>query len=80
MNIMMSISLGLSIAAILFSLVTVVFSILAYTEVMAQKKSTHKIEWHAVDPEMKTGDAFAKEVSEELLGKKYVTDEDIQGF
>ena len=48
---MNEVAFGLSIAAILLSLLTAVFSILAYAEVLGMKKSTHKVEWATFDPE-----------------------------
>lgn len=72
-----SISLGLAIAAFVFSGITAVFSILAYSEVVGLRKSTHRIEWQPIDPEMKTGKEFLKEASEGLLGVKY-KDDDLQ--
>jgi len=42
---MITLALGLAIASIFLTLTTAVFSILAYTEVMSMKKSTHKIEY-----------------------------------
>ena len=38
-------ALALASTALLLSLTTCVFSILAYTETIGIKKSTHKIEW-----------------------------------
>ena len=80
MNTMMTISIIFSSVALILSLLTCVFAILAYSEVVGMKKSTHRIEWKPVDPDMKVGDEFAKEVSEQLLGKKYVTEDDIQQY
>ena len=54
---MSSVALGLSIASILFSFITLVISILALSYVVGLKNSTHKVQY--IDP-------FAGDVGEKL--------------
>lgn len=44
-NIMNEVAICMSGTALLLSLLTCVFSILAYTETIGLKKSTHKVQW-----------------------------------
>ena len=59
--------------AICFSLITCVFSILAYAKVIGLENSTHKIEWVPVDQnapasddEKELDDAFLKSLHDDL--------------
>ena len=77
---MVTAALVLSSTAFLFSLATVVFSILAYSEVRGMKLSTHKIEF---TPVQRTADDPA-DSAEEILRKFAPQDEykfkDEEGF
>lgn len=43
------IALILSLVSILFTMVTAIFSLLAYAKVVGMEKSTHQIQWMPVD-------------------------------
>ena len=55
--------------ALCFSMVTCIFSILAYAKVLGLEQSTHKIEWVPVDnnEEEKLSKKDLKEMSEDLF-------------
>lgn len=55
------ISLILSIVSILFTMVTAIFSFLAYARVVGMEKSTHQIQWMPAD-EVKTGEDMGKDM------------------
>ena len=62
---MNEVAFGLSISAIVLTLITSVFSIIAYAEVLGMKKSTHKIEWQPIDQEEPLSE-FEKEQTKDL--------------
>ena len=52
--------LVLSITSILFTLVTAIFSVLAYSKVIGMEKSTHQVAWMPVeepDPSVLSGES-----------------------
>lgn len=58
--------LSIILSAISFTVIipACIFAFLAYTEVLAYKKSTHKIEWVPVDPEAPLSKNEKKEVQQ----------------
>lgn len=72
---MSEVALGFSVCAILFSFGTMFFSILSYVEVLAMKKSTHKVEWVPMD-DVKSDPAIEKKRKEETRAiEKYLYDD-----
>lgn len=61
------ITLSLAISAMLFSLVTAVFSVLSYCKVIGMEKSTHQIQYIPLDDKgAKSSDELAKQMSEAM--------------
>lgn len=67
------ISLILSIVSVLFTIITAIFSFLAYAKVVGMEKSTHQIQWMPVDEAHKTG----KELDKNMYKAFGFEDEDL---
>lgn len=57
---MTNVALVLSIVSVLFTIITAIFSFLAYAKVVGMEKSTHQIQWMPIEEADKTGKELDK--------------------
>ena len=62
---LLAIAVGFSCCAMIFTVVTAIFSFMAYSRVVGMEKSTHQVSWMPLDPQnpSKTGDDMMKDMS-----------------